>query len=62
MERMDEGMGETAGIDGTPVIEVAGVTKAFGSTIALRDASLGVAQGEIVVLLGLSGSGKSTLL
>ncbi|WEK60838.1 MAG: phosphonate ABC transporter ATP-binding protein [Candidatus Microbacterium colombiense] len=44
------------------VIRLTGVTKTFGSTTALKDASLEVSRGEIVVLLGLSGSGKSTLL
>jgi phosphonate transport system ATP-binding protein len=44
------------------VVRLDGVTKRFGATTALRDASLTVASGEIVVLLGLSGSGKSTLL
>ncbi len=46
----------------TSVIEVAGLTKEFGRTVALRQAGLRVEKGEIVVLLGLSGSGKSTLL
>lgn len=45
-----------------PVIHLQGVTKRFGTTIALSDVDLTVARGEIVVLLGLSGSGKSTLL
>jgi phosphonate transport system ATP-binding protein len=45
-----------------PVIRLAGVTKQFGTTTALKGADLEVARGEIVVLLGLSGSGKSTLL
>jgi phosphonate transport system ATP-binding protein len=46
----------------SPVIEITGVTKDFGTTVALRDVGLSVNRGEVVVLLGLSGSGKSTLL
>jgi len=33
-----------------------------GHIVGVRDASLGVEEGELVVLMGLSGSGKSTLL
>ncbi|MCL2514946.1 MAG: phosphonate ABC transporter ATP-binding protein [Microbacteriaceae bacterium] len=46
----------------SPIITIAGLTKDFGETHALRDVNLTVEKGEVVVLLGLSGSGKSTLL
>lgn len=35
------------------LIRLDGVTKTFGTTTALKDASLEVSRGEIVVLLGL---------
>ena len=38
------------------------VQKATGQILGVHDCSLDVAQGEILVLMGLSGSGKSTLL
>jgi len=44
------------------VLEARDVVKSFGQTPALRGASVSVAQGEIVAVMGPSGSGKSTLL
>lgn len=44
------------------LIEVANVTKTFGSYLAVDNFSLNVQRGEIVVLLGQTGAGKSTVL
>jgi len=46
----------------TPVIDARDLVKSFGATPALRGASLAIAPGEIVAVMGPSGSGKSTLL
>ncbi|HTH06458.1 MAG TPA: ABC transporter ATP-binding protein, partial [Ilumatobacteraceae bacterium] len=43
-------------------LEVSGVAKSFGSTRALIDVDLDVADGELLALVGPSGCGKSTLL
>jgi iron(III) transport system ATP-binding protein len=43
-------------------IDIAGVTKRFGDTVAVRALSLPVADREFVTLLGPSGCGKTTLL
>jgi putative ABC transport system ATP-binding protein len=54
-------MNTPAGTRGT-LIEARDITKSFGQTPALRGASVAVAQGEILAVMGPSGSGKSTLL
>lgn len=46
----------------TPMLEIDGLAKAFGTTPVFANVSLALAPGEFVALLGESGVGKSTLL
>ena len=46
---------------GHPLVELRAVNKHFGELHVLRDITLSVQAGEVVVIIGPSGSGKSTL-
>ena len=56
----DQGPGTDPGEP--PLLVVEGLTVAYGAVVAIRDASLEVASGEIVAALGPNGAGKTTLL
>src|SRR5215470_12271390 len=45
-----------------PILELRGITKRFGPTVAADSLSLTVDRGEFFTFLGPSGSGKSTIL
>ena len=43
-----------------PVVELAGVTKAYESKVAVRDLSLSIDAGQMFGLLGPNGAGKTS--
>lgn len=49
-------------VSGRPVIQVSGVKKRYGSTIAVADVSFEVMDGEIFGLIGPNGAGKTTTM
>jgi ABC-type sugar transport system ATPase subunit len=49
-------------VNGAPLLQVEGVSKAYGYVNALIDVSMDVEAGEIVGLVGDNGAGKSTLV
>jgi branched-chain amino acid transport system ATP-binding protein len=48
--------------NGTPLIEVAGLSTGYGGIAVVRDLDLRVGPGEVVALLGPNGAGKTTTL
>jgi ABC-2 type transport system ATP-binding protein len=52
------------GVSGTsrPVIQVSGIRKSYGATVAVSDVSFEVGEGEIFGLIGPNGAGKTTTM
>jgi D-xylose transport system ATP-binding protein len=46
----------------TPLLEIRGISKSFGSVQALTDVDFEVRDGEVMALVGDNGAGKSTLI
>ena len=49
-------------VTAAPVAQATGITKRFGSTVALRDAGITITAGQTHALVGRNGAGKSTLV
>jgi D-xylose transport system ATP-binding protein len=49
-------------VSDTPVLELRGVSKAFGAVQALYEVDFHVSAGEVMALVGDNGAGKSTLI
>ena len=45
-----------------PLLEIKNIKKSFDQNVIIKDLSLSVEKGEVIVILGPSGCGKSTLL
>lgn len=46
----------------SPIIEIKGLSKAYGSNVVLKNIDAAINSQEVVVVIGPSGSGKSTFL
>src|SRR5512134_3613598 len=52
----------TTASDTTPLLDLHGISKSFGSVQALSDVEFEVRPGEVMALVGDNGAGKSTLI
>ncbi len=59
---VEHDVADSASGDGSPAIEVQGLTYEFGPVRAVDDLSFTVARGELFGLLGPNGAGKTTTI
>src|ERR671934_1559875 len=53
---------KSATVSETPLLELRGITKSFGSVQALTEVDFEVRPAEVMALVGDNGAGKSTLI
>jgi ABC-2 type transport system ATP-binding protein len=49
-------------MNGSPVVEVSHLRKAYGLVVAVEDISFQVSAGEIFAMVGPNGAGKTTTM
>ena len=54
--------GNPTPVSETPILQLRGISKSFGSVQALTDVDFEVGHGEVMALVGDNGAGKSTLI